>query len=193
MDIATNNKIELKVWEVTKGVTFKEMFILILREVNGNRKLPMLLSASEAVGIINNFRGSMECFGIEKIEDRIPMSDTLRQMLLALDVIVEEIIISDINKGIYQTEVTLLQFGKRETVITNAADGILLAMQFRCPIYIKPEFLDRQSLEQSNNHGVSFPLNSLDLDLLHDALDGAIKMENYEMAEAIRNEINRRK
>ena len=48
-----NDKIELKVYEVSKGVSFKEMFILILREVNGTRKLPMLLSRFEAAGMLS--------------------------------------------------------------------------------------------------------------------------------------------
>lgn len=187
-----NDKIELKVYEVSKGVSFKEMFILILREVNGTRKLPMLLSRFEAAGIVNCFRGKMECFGSEPTNENVPLTDTIKRLAEAFDIIVEEVLISGLEHGVYQTMVSFRQNGILEQIATPAADGILLAMQFRCPIYITSDFFDRQTLTQPGSHGVALPINSLDVDLLKDALEGAIEKENYEMAEVIRNEIKRR-
>ncbi len=187
------DRIEVRVWEISKGVAFKDMFILILHEVNGDRKFPMLLTIGEAVGIIQELHGNVRRMGNKSSKEKITYCETMTKLLVALDVIVEHVWITDIEKGGYKSEVSIQQCGRIEKFVTNAADGILLALQTRCPLYIKPQLLEHQYFDSSNRDSINLPIQILDLELLQDALEGAIQTENYEAAEAIQNEIKRRK
>ncbi|MGI6242748.1 MAG: bifunctional nuclease [Prevotella sp.] len=112
----------------------------------------------------------------------------------------------------WQTDVRLevhidtLREGKYQAVLSNeetldmvpiiATDGILLSYVTRgdIPIMMAESLFMRQStVYDSEAVGVSLPVNTISDDMLQNALDNAIKNENYEMASHLRDEIKRRK
>ncbi len=96
--------------------------------------------------------------------------------------------------------------GKYQAILSNedtldevpitAADGVLLSYISRgdIPVMMDEQLFMRQSTVYDREAiGVSLPVNTISDDMLQNALDKAIKNENYEMASHLRDEINRRR
>lgn len=105
-----------------------------------------------------------------------------------------------------EVHIDLLREGKYQAVLSNeetmdmvpisAADGILLSYVTRgdIPIMMDEALFMRQSTHyDSGAIGVSMPVNTISDEMLQNAMDRAIRNENYEIASHLRDEINRRK
>ena len=102
-----------------------------------------------------------------------------------------EILITDIIDGQYRAILRNIATG--DTVSVRASDAILLAYISKLPIYIEEQLFAMQSVPyRENSRGMAMPLNALSREMLDNALDSAIKSENYEMASYIRDELKRR-
>lgn len=102
-----------------------------------------------------------------------------------------EILISDVIDGEYRC--MLVNETTFESLPMRASDAILFAMVSNSPIYIEYSLMMRQSVRFSANpQGMALPINSLSDSMLKQALDKAVADENYELASAIRDEINKR-
>ena len=121
------------------------------------------------------------------------MPHTYVQLRYLYGIIIEDILINDVVKGKYMSQVTCYQNGQMEKIKASAFDGILIALNYRCPIYIRTGLLERQVFPTPSNDSISLPINTLSIELLEEALNRAVECENYELASQLRDEINRRK
>lgn len=179
------NKVELRVQEVAQGVSDTDMYMVLLREVGGRRVLPVLLNREEAL-VLSAALGPSR-------RKHAAWLRTMRKVTSAFGILVDEVVIDEVRGGTYRVQITCYQNGQMERVRTTAADGILMAVNYRCPLYIRPALLDRQVFPSRGNDSVSIPINTLTMELLEEALSSAIRNENYELASLIRDEIKRRK
>ena len=179
------DKTELKIQEISRGISNTEMYILILREVNGTRKLPILLQKEEA----QILSAEMRPFQSQKNT----LLQCMRKITSVYGIIIEDMLINDVVKGKYMSQVTCYQNGQMEKIKASAFDGILIALNYRCPIYIRTGLLERQVFPTPSNDSISLPINTLSIELLEEALYRAVECENYELASQLRDEINRRK
>jgi len=103
-----------------------------------------------------------------------------------------EMLIAGIYDGQYQ--VILMDTGNGESVRVRMSDAILLSIISKTPLYIEENLMKKQCYPVEDfTNGVAIPINSMNMEHLKNALEKAVKDENYELASHIRDEINLRK
>ncbi|WP_455102046.1 UvrB/UvrC motif-containing protein [Prevotella nigrescens] len=103
-----------------------------------------------------------------------------------------EILFNSISDGQYK--VVLINKFTYEMIPIRASDAILLSKIVQIDLYMEEKLFIRQSVPyELNKNKVALPLNALTSSMLHDALQKAIKDENYELASNLRDEIQKRK
>lgn len=179
-------KIELSVQDISKAVTYRGLYILLLQERGGSRKLPLMLGLADARALARKIHPE-QAGGTDA-------ADMMRDMAAVCDIQAEEVLIYRVERGEFMA---FMFFSLHDNIVRHivarAPDAILAALTLHCPIFITSELFERQYLREMGNGIVSFPLNVLSLELLEDVLRTAVENENYELASQIRDEIKRRK
>ena len=93
-----------------------------------------------------------------------------------------------IGAGVFFGSHFLMQ-PKIEPIATEATQAIVT----EAPIFVKKEVLDAEYASKARGDREMLSLNSLPTSILKEAMDMAVKSENYELAAQLRNEINMRK
>ncbi len=179
-------------------------YTLILGEKNGNRNLPVLIGAFEAQAI------AMELEGMKP--SRPLTHDLFVSTLKSYNISVSEIIINDLQEGIFFSRVICDRQGEKVEIDSRTSDAIALAIKFQCPIYCNDAVLDEAGYENDDEpetseetpgrviHEELIPVSkthsgfdSFTLDDLENMLEEAIRDEDYSRAAKIRDEIAKRK
>lgn len=180
------------------GITYNQIesgvYALILQEDDGQRRLPIIIGASEAQ--------SIECKLQEIIPPRPLTHDLTVNIMRAYGLELKAIEIKRIEGGIFAADLFLTD-GQRELVIdSRSSDAIALAIRMGCPIYTTEQVLAAVGIERrgepaSKKRGSSRPtessLTSLSLRRLEEMLGDAVDKERYEEAARLKIEIDKRK
>jgi len=185
-------------------------YTLYLKELNGNRILPIIIGGFEAQAI------SMELEGMKP--SRPLTHDLFTSALKEFDITVTEINIERLDEGIYFAGITCLcvNDGTSKLVVLDArtSDAIALGIKFRAPIFCmesilleaaySDEHIDDEDeiempgqqmddlVEPRENTFVPSGYAKISLEELEQMLDDAINDEDYSKAAKIRDEIKRR-
>ena len=185
-------------------------YTLYLRELNGNRILPIIIGGFEAQAI------SMELEGMKP--SRPLTHDLFTSALKEFDITVTEINIERLDEGIYFAGITCLcvNDGTSKLVVLDArtSDAIALGIKFRAPIFCvesilseaaySDEHMDKEEeielpdqqidnfVEPKENVFSPSSYSKITLEELEQMLDDAINDEDYAKAAKIRDEIKRR-
>lgn len=174
--------------DVTRCTRDGEAYMAVLREVDGPRMLPVLMDADAARRLLLQIQGQLN-------NRLVPsLAGIVYQMFRSCAVRLLEVRICGVQGGITYCHL-LYEHEAMERVVRNcrAADGLLLACTFGCPVCIDEELLERQSMHQVGETSYSMPANSVSTEALQGALQQAIREENYELAAQLRDELLRRK
>lgn len=169
-------------------------YALVLGEVDGNRRLPIIIGAFEAQAI---------ALELEKIQPPRPMThDLLRDTLEAVGAEVTDIVIDELREGTFFAKIRFVHNGSEGQLDARPSDAVALAVRVEAPIYVAPGVLDeagipaeeegapaamaRSSAEEEEE---SSPLSRLEQ--MERQLDKAISEEDYERAAKLRDEIQR--
>jgi bifunctional DNase/RNase len=178
-------------------------YTLVLGEETGNRKLPVLIGAFEAQAI------AME---IEGMKPSRPLThDLFVQAMQAMEVEVEEVMINDLQEGIFFSRIRCKRGFDSFELDSRTSDAIALATKFKCPIYVTAKIMDEaaydgdekeaETLESPGRmaHEELIPsskshagLESYSLEELEAMLEESIRDEDYTRAAKIRDEIKKR-
>lgn len=196
------DKIELKVMAISRSVTQTSNYAVVLGEIDGARRLPVIIGSAEAQAI---------AIAIEGMTGPRPMThDLFKNTLETLRTDLREIIISDLKEGIFFARLVLDRDGEIIEVDSRTSDALALATRFDCPIYtyelilqnagivLEGESEDDMSMQDmSDSAGASAKdaqsLSSYTVGELNTMLDDVLSEENYELAAQIRDEIQQRK
>jgi bifunctional DNase/RNase len=209
-----NDKLELKILGISSGHT-NASYTLILEEVEGNRKLPVVIGAFEAQAI---------AIQIEQIEPPRPMThDLFKAFADSFEVGVEEVVVHKLQEGVFYANIRCKdQNGETQDLDARTSDAIAVGVRFDCPIYTYESIMEEAGIYLSESGAEEFqqsgttppeaaqpaaasapsserePMKDEDLTEmsttdLNDRLNQAIEAEDYIMAAKIRDEINRRK
>ncbi len=172
------DKIELAITGLAP--TNSPQYIIVLRELNGWRQLPIVIGTAEAHAI---------AIALEKFPSSRPMThDLFVNTLLSFGITIKEIIITKVEKGVFHSEITCVN-QKTEEIIrldSRTSDAIALAVRYKCKIYAYETVLEKaafniRKLKQDN------PQKKLKE--LTDRMQKAIENENYELAAELKKEI----
>ena len=113
--------------------------IVLLKEVDGDRYLPIWIGAVEATAI---------AFALQGIQTPRPMThDLMRDILSETDVTVERVLISELVDQTFFATIRMSQNGKAMEVSSRPSDAIALAVRINAPIYSAEEVLDQAGIE----------------------------------------------
>lgn len=195
-------KIKLDIVGLSYSQTQSGAYALVLGEVNGRRRLPIIIGSFEAQAI---------AIEIEKMTPSRPLThDLFKSFALAYHINIQEIIIYNLVDGIFYSKLICSDGKKVIEIDARTSDAIAMAVRFECPIHtyefilstagIVIEGNDFVYLENINDPKEENPVaaagggfTSLSIDELKTKLQEALSDEAYEKAAKIRDELNKRK
>lgn len=186
-------KIELSIAALANSEPQSNNFIVILKENEGDRRLPVVIGGFEAQAI---------AIAIESIRPSRPLShDLFKNVLDQLDVQLEEVVISDLRNNIFYATLSCRKWdGSLLEIDSRTSDAIALAVRFGCPIYAYSFILDEAGVivenEAANEGDIAktkepAKVQGRSVEELRELLERALEKEDYEMAAKIRDELQR--
>ncbi len=113
--------------------------IVVLREENGERYLPIWIGPFEADAITIQLQG---------IEVTRPMThDLLKQLIETMDGEVSYVVISDLQNDTFYAKIVLTVHGDTIEVDSRPSDAVALAVRVEAPIYVAEDVMDRAGME----------------------------------------------
>ncbi|MGH2556719.1 MAG: bifunctional nuclease family protein [Actinomycetota bacterium] len=112
--------------------------IVLLRERDGERYLPIWIGAMEATAI---------AFALQGIVTARPMThDLLKNVLEEVGVRVDRIVITELREGTFYAVIQMQQNGSSYEVSSRPSDAIALAVRVNVPIFANEEVLSEASI-----------------------------------------------
>lgn len=196
-------KVKLDIIGLSYSQTQAGAYALVLGEVKGKRRLPIIIGGFEAQAI---------AIQLEKMTPSRPLThDLFKNFADTFNIKLKEVIIYNLVEGIFYAKLVSDDSEKEVEIDARTSDAIALAVRFDCPIYTFEFILSAAGIileDQPKEPGVASieePLEKKvaakdDKDLtkksteeLKEMLKGAIDGENYERASRVRDELNKRK
>jgi hypothetical protein len=113
--------------------------ILLLRERDGGRYLPIWIGTSEATAI---------ALALEGVETARPLThDLLRTVIEALGADVEKVNITRLDGGTFFADLVLGADGDELTISSRPSDAIALATRTGTPVFAERDLLDEAGVE----------------------------------------------
>ena len=113
--------------------------ILLLREGEGNRYLPIWIGPNEATAI---------ALALQGVEPQRPMThDLLKVIVGALDAEVTRVDVTELVEGTFFANLVLDQGGREVTVSARPSDAIALAARTAAPIFADRDLLEEAGVE----------------------------------------------
>lgn len=192
-------KIELEIVALSHSITQTHSYAVVLGEVNGLRRLPIVIGGFEAQAI---------AVALEKMQPSRPLThDLMKNFMNAFNVDLLEVIITDLQEGIFYSKLVCASENDTVEIDSRTSDALALAVRFGCPVYTFENILDsagilmedtaaskkRKTADIEEPTGETGDLRSLSLEELNKLLNDVLDQEDYLKAIAIRDEINNRK
>jgi len=196
--------IKLLINGISYSQTQNGAYVLILSELDGERKLPIVIGTYEAQSI---------AIAIEKdIKPPRPLThDLFKSFCERFDIIVKQVIIHKLVDGVFYSSIICDRDGIEEIIDSRTSDAIALATRFDAPIFTYENILEKAGIiieieEYDEEDKILFKelfseettlANSEDfkdktIGELQKLLKIAVQNENYETAAKIRDEIYNR-
>ena len=196
-------KIELEIVALSHSITQTHSYAVVLGEVNGLRRLPIVIGGFEAQAI---------AVALEKMQPSRPLThDLMKNFMTGFSIDLHEIIICDLQEGIFYSKLVCSTEKDTLEIDSRTSDALVLAVRFGCPIYTYENILDSAGIlmeETTGNNkkskepkevpveetgGSNEDLKTMSLEDLNTLLNEVLESEDYIRAIAIRDEINNRK
>ena len=205
--------VRLKIKGISYSQTQNGAYALILNEVDGDRKLPIVIGAFEAQSI---------AIALEKeIKPPRPLThDLFKNFSDRFDIVIKQVIIHKLVDGVFYSSIICERDGIEEIIDARTSDAIALALRFNAPIFTYKTILDKAGIflkfsskdkEKKDSDdsimvdeilqegetieiesGASDRYTELTIDELEAELKKAVANEDYEKAAKLRDEISKR-
>jgi len=192
-------KIELEIVALSSSVTQTHSYAVVLGEINGMRRLPIVIGAFEAQAIV---------VALERIKPSRPLThDLFYNFMLSFNIELQEVLIYKLEEGIFFAQLICSNGKDILEIDSRTSDALALAVRIGCPIFTYENILEAAGLfmdqpgaaasaevaeEPQESTGNSSDLKSMTLEELNDLLHQVLENEDYIQAIAIRDEIKNR-
>jgi bifunctional DNase/RNase len=200
-------KIELEIVALSSSVTQTHSYAVVLGEINGQRRLPIVIGAFEAQAIV---------VALERIKPSRPLThDLFYNFMLSFNIELKEVLIYKLEEGIFFAQLVCSNGKEVIEIDSRTSDAMALAVRIGCPIYTYENILDAAGLfmdqtgtptattaspaERTNEETIedieetsTSDLKTLTLEELNELLHQVLESEDYMKAVAIRDEIKQR-
>ena len=188
-------KIELEIVALSHSITQSNSYAVILGEVNGLRRLPIVIGGFEAQAI---------AVALENMHPSRPLThDLMKNFMTAFNLQLQEVYICDLQEGIFYSKLVCFNANDTIEIDSRTSDALALAVRFGCPVYVYEHILDQAGLANDKADKVDMPatitktsersdLSKLSIAELNQLLSEVLEQEDYIRAIDIRDEINKR-
>ena len=197
-------KIELEIIALSHSVTQSHSFAVVLGEVGGSRRLPIVIGGFEAQAI---------AVALDNMKPSRPLThDLMKTMCDTFEIHLEYIYISKLLDGVFYSNLVCKKGEDFFEVDSRTSDALALAVRFDCPIYVEESILleagveadpneenmvssneEKQIAELTTQQSPSTNYSEMTVADLQTQLKNALDNEDYELAARIRDELNKRK
>ncbi len=193
-------KIELEIVALSHSITQTHSYAVVLGEINGLRRLPIVIGGFEAQAI---------AVALERINPSRPLThDLMKNFMLAFNVELHEIIINDLQEGVFFAKLVCSSSNDTVEIDSRTSDALALAVRFGCPIYTYENILAQVGVTKdgdihkpvevgvqksiTSETGGKEDLTNMSIDDLQSLLNDVLENEDYIKAIAIRDELKKR-
>jgi len=202
-------KIELEIIALSHSVTQSHSFAVVLGEVDGTRRLPIVIGGFEAQAI---------AVALENMKPSRPLThDLMKTVCDTFSLELQYIYISKLLDGVFYSNLVFSNGIDTSEVDSRTSDALALAVRFGCPIYVNENILEEAGVEADastdgepasesdlerkieeltaavpSSPGGSSNYASMSDEELNESLQSALEHEDYERAARIRDELNKR-
>ncbi|MEP7141998.1 MAG: bifunctional nuclease domain-containing protein [Ferruginibacter sp.] len=191
-------KIELEIVALSHSITQTHSYAVVLGEVNGLRRLPIVIGGFEAQAI---------AVALERMSPSRPLThDLMKNFMMAFNVELHEVVINDLQEGIFYSKLVCSSENDTVEIDSRTSDALALAVRFGCPIFTYDNILDsagilmegdakkkKSTSPVTTETGGRDDLKGMTLEELNNLLTEVLEQEDYIRAIAIRDEIKSRK
>ena len=188
-------KIELILHGLEYGKTSAGAYLLLLKEKEGRRRMPIVIGGPEAQAI---------AVVLENMKPQRPFThDTFKNVLDAFHLRLKEILVYNLVDGIFYAKLIVTDGITEHEIDSRSSDAIAMAVRYNAPIFVYNFILDKASMpiepiddelleEEVSEISSENDLSKMSIADLNQKLKTALETEDYESASRFRDEINRR-
>jgi len=183
-------------------------YIMILKDEEDKRRMPIIIGEFEAKAL---------AICLENVKPSRPLShDLFKKLSEAFNIQVKEVMITDVQEGIFCAKIICRQNEKHFEIDSRTSDAIILALKFKCPIFVEESVFYGYSIDINDINDIkeaqqrkteekikeekikktekkkANDLKNLPTEELIQMLEEAIMNEEYEKAAKIRDELRSR-
>ena len=186
-------KKQVKVIGVSYSQSQMGSYIVVLSEIKGKRKLPLIVKPADAQQI---------ALKIEGIKSPRPLThDLFKSLTDSFEIDIQEIYIYSVLEGIFYSKIIATNGLDEVEIECSVGDGVSLSLVYDCPIYVSKSVLDSAGIVISDDGSKIEDIDELDededtgevkhisVDDLEKLMQGALENEEYEIAAEIRDRI----
>ena len=190
-------KLELEIVALSHSVTQSHNYAVVLGELNGNRRLPIVIGGFEAQAI---------AVAMERMTPNRPLThDLFKNTLDTFDIELKEVVINNLLDGIFYAQLVCVRDGQEFVIDSRTSDAIAMAVRFKSPLFTFDFVMDQAGVvleEEEETKEEKLPelpddpgsdsFENYSLKALEQMLKEVLETEDYEKAAMIRDEIKRR-
>jgi uncharacterized protein len=188
-------KVQCEILGLSSSPSTGGAYAILLKEMDGNRRLPIIIGAFEAQAI---------ALEIEGIKPPRPLThDLLKQITDNLGANVVEVVVDELRENTFYAKIIMEVAALTQEIDARPSDAIALAVRAQAPIYVAESVLQSAAFVPSEDSeaetiippekdGTKKPsTKDAKIAALQDKLREAIEGEEYERAAKIRDDIKR--
>ena len=188
-------KIDLEILDIALSGSSSGAYALVLGEVKGKRKLPIVIGGAEAQSI---------AIELENMRPSRPLThDLMKNTMTAFGMEVTEVLIHKMVEGIFYAQLTVSDGIREEQIDSRSSDAVAVAVRFGCPIRCSQQVMDEAGVDLDGSESQVQGEEDAALEVtesreesledLQRQLDEAIATENYELASELKKRIDARR
>jgi hypothetical protein len=187
-------KIQCEILGLSSSPSTGGAYAILLKEVNGNRRLPIIIGAFEAQAI---------ALEIEGIKPPRPLThDLLKHITDNLGATIVEVVIDELRENTFFAKIILEVSALTNEIDARPSDAIALAVRAQAPIYVSETVMEvaafipseegeKEEADDESKEEKIPNTKEAKIAALQNKLRQAIDAEEYERAAKIRDDIQR--
>ena len=158
-------------------------YAVILKELDGDRRLPVLIGAFEAQSI---------AMAMESMETPRPLThDLISNLIKGINANLSSVKIIELKDGVFYSvlDIQSKKIGHRE-IDSRPSDALAIALRMHAPIFVSTDIMDEAIILEKDLQNIEDEIKQEPMiETLEKQLQKAIQEEEYEVAARIRDKI----
>lgn len=168
----------MKVEGLMRGSDLREVYILLLKEKVGNGFYPLLVDKGD----------------FDKLERALQKRDYSSSMLMnklarRVGMTLLGVRLMQPHNGQTQALIDFELLNEIVSIRASAADAVVASLETHSSVWIANAVFEKQNKINTQGSRMAFPITAMSENLIKEALEAAVKNEDYELAGALKKEL----